>query len=178
MEFVITSSSGGTDGRDERVAWNFYCARSEPGHLALINIPFFMQFRNGACARLGHHPPHLLANIPTIIGEGRDVGCVMRLPALPERPVTKSDGLSSLRPSDRHLTLVFAAAGRQARRIKSASQSVSGAGHLISQNIPCLLHPSSLSSLLAKASSFCLSNLLLLPGMVGVTGDERTYGWT
>ena len=75
MEFVIASLGGG------RASWNFYCARKKLRHLALINMPFFMQFRNGAPG-LGIHICSVLANILTIIGrEGRTLRYATACPA-------------------------------------------------------------------------------------------------
>ena len=75
MEFVIASLGGGA-------SWNFYCARKKLRHLALINMPFFMQFRNGAPGLGIHICSTTLADIPTIIGrDGRTLRYATACPA-------------------------------------------------------------------------------------------------
>ena len=94
MEFVITSLGGGG-------AWNFYCARNKPRHLALINIPFFMQFRNGP-GWVGH--PHLLRPPPRQYSDdhregGTDVALCDCLPC-PSRPIRPSLNRTGRPPPD------------------------------------------------------------------------------
>ena len=183
MEFVITSLGGGA-------SWNFYCARRIPRHLVLINIPFFMPFRNGASVHTGWASstsapsPRQYSDDHTDVALCDCLTCRSRQSGL----VPKSDGQTLLPPPPparaRHLTLVFAAAGRQARRIKSPSPASSLAVcqwsrtfNFSKYTVPLLLHLHPPSLLRARVA-VCLPKLFLLPVVVvGVTDGRWTNSW-